>query len=79
MKVEIYGTPTCGYCVQSKNMCESYGVSHTYYDLIDTPAEKAKLEERLGNTVTTVPQIFIDGEYLPGGYSSLRTKLSNSG
>jgi len=78
MKVEIYGTPTCGYCVQSKNMCESYGVSHTYYDLIEDPSMKETLEERIGNIVKTVPQIFVDGTYLHGGYSALRDKIVNS-
>ena len=79
MKVEIFGTPTCGYCTQSVQMCESNGISYTYCDLIKDPTMKDTLEKRIGNVIKTVPQIFVDGDYLQGGYTALRDKLSNSG
>ena len=64
----IYGTPSCGYCIQSKKVLEAGGHDYSYVDLSDTtPGEQAKLMEIAGKPFRTVPQIF-QGETLIGGY-----------
>lgn len=72
MKIEIYTTPTCGYCTQSKALVSELG--HEYTEHTITAASRdillAELTTRMGRTPTSVPQIFIDDGYI-GGYLQL--------
>ena len=74
MKVEIYGAEWCTFCKQAAKLCEAKGVEYDYIDIDDT-ANRNSLEERLGSKVRAVPQIFIDGEYVPNGFTGLRAKI----
>lgn len=74
MKAEIYGTEWCAYCKRAISLCESRNIEYTYVDLDDS-SKQAELEQRIGSRVKTVPQIFLDGEYIPGGFTGLKEKL----
>ena len=76
MKAEIYGRQTCTYCNAAKDFLNVHGIKFEYYDIEKDPDQKAKMFERAPVGIKTVPQIFLDGEYV-GGYSDLREKLNN--
>jgi glutaredoxin len=80
----IYGTPSCGYCIQAKRVLENGGYDYAYVDLSETtPGEQAKLMEIAGKPFRTVPQIFKKGfgsdptklTYI-GGYTELQAYLN---
>ncbi|WP_118138079.1 glutaredoxin 3 [Oceanicella sp. SM1341] len=64
-QVEIYTTPTCGYCRMAKNLLTQKGVAYTEYDVAADPTLRPKMVERAGGS-RTVPQIFIDGTHVGG-------------
>ena len=64
-KVEIYTTPTCGYCAAAKRLLGQKGVSFTEIDVAAQPARRAEMTQR-ANGGRTVPQIFIDGQHIGG-------------
>lgn len=77
----IYGTLSCGYCTQAKQILEQEGMDYSYVDLTETtPGEQAKLMEIAGKPFRTVPQIFHKGfgnqlEYI-GGFTELKAHLN---
>lgn len=79
----IYGTESCGYCTQAKNLLEGSGDDYAYVDLTETtPGEQAKLMEIAGKPFRTVPQIFFKGfgnelKYI-GGFTDLKEHLKGS-
>lgn len=77
MKVEIYGAEWCTFCKQAVQLCESQSVEYDYID-IDETANLRNLEERIGNKVRTVPQIFMNGSLVSGGYTGLKQELLKS-
>jgi glutaredoxin len=74
MKVEIYGTASCTYCKQAVALCESNSIQYEYTD-VGTSTNLQSLTERLGVRPRTVPQIFKDGQHLPGGFMELKQEL----
>ncbi len=74
MTAEIYSTPACGQCVMAKNILKSKEIPFTEYT-VGKDVQKAELEERVGNPVRSVPQIFMDNEYV-GGLEQLRAKVA---
>jgi glutaredoxin len=77
MKVEIYGASWCTFCESAKKLCESNAVEYDYIDIDDT-ANMRSLEERVGSKVRSVPQIFKDGQLVPGGFTGLRQELAKN-
>ena len=77
MKVEIYGTRTCGYCLRAVSLCEEKSIEYNYID-VGNEAILQTLTERMGVRPRTVPQIFLNGTYLPGGFDGLRQELAKS-
>lgn len=77
MKIEIYGAEWCGYCKQAKTLCESKAVQYDYIDVDDT-TNLRELETRLGFKAKSVPQIFVNGALLAGGYTGLQRELANN-
>ena len=77
MKIEIYGADWCTFCKQAVNFCESNSLQYEYID-IDETANLRALEERMGSKVRSVPQIFLDGRLVPGGYTGLTAELAKS-
>lgn len=77
MKVEIYGATWCTFCKQAVTLCESKSVYYDYIDIDDT-INLRLLEARLGDKIKSVPQIFLDGQFIPGGFSGLKQELSKT-
>ncbi len=68
IKVQMYTTAWCGFCVRAKALLASRGIPYEEIDLGDDPAFRARLHELTGGW--TVPQITIDGRPI-GGYTEL--------
>lgn len=63
--VEIYTSPTCGYCHRAKMLLNQKGVSFTEIDVVANPDRRPEMTER-ANGGRTVPQIFIEGRHVGG-------------
>src|ERR1044072_3211792 len=68
MRIRMYTTKWCGYCVRAKALLDSRGLDYEEVDLGDDPGFRARLHELTGGW--TVPQIVI-GERPIGGYTEL--------
>jgi glutaredoxin 3 len=64
-RVEIYTTPTCGYCRAAKQLLSHKGVAYEETDVSRDPALREAMTERAGGRYT-VPQIFIGGQHVGG-------------
>ena len=65
VKVEIYTSPWCGYCARAKSLLAKKGVAFEEFDVTaDTALREVMVERAHGGT--TVPQIFIAGQYVGG-------------
>lgn len=63
--VEIYTTPTCGYCQAAKRLLGRKGVTFREIDVSNDPGLRAAMSARAGGR-RTVPQIFIGGDHVGG-------------
>jgi glutaredoxin 3 len=63
--IEIYTWTTCPFCRRAKALLESKNVEYTEYDITGDEEARAKMMERTGGP-KTVPQIFIDDQYIGG-------------
>ena len=68
-QIEIYTSPTCGYCHAAKRLLAQKGVSYTEIDVVAAPQRRAEMTQR-ANGGRTVPQIFI-GDTHVGGYDDM--------
>ena len=66
MKVEIYGASWCQPCKKTKQLCVEKGLDYTFNDVSAEPKYKAECEQRLGHTISTIPQVFVDGKHVGG-------------
>lgn len=64
-RVEIYSSMFCGYCARAKALLERKGVSYENIDVLEDTSRRDEMVARAGGR-TTVPQIFIDGDYIGG-------------
>jgi glutaredoxin 3 len=64
-RIEIYTTPTCGYCAAAKRLLATKGATYSEIDVSQDPALRATMVDRAGGR-RTVPQIFIDGRHIGG-------------
>jgi len=69
VKITMYTTPWCGYCVRAKALLDARRLPYTEIDLGGDPGFRQRLLDETGGW--TVPQIVIDGEPI-GGYTELR-------
>ena len=76
MKAEIFGATWCTYCTQAKKLCEANGIEYTYLDVED--GDNLQLLEGKIGKIKTVPQIFLDGKFIPGGFTGLKQELKKS-
>ena len=74
MTAQLYGTDWCGYCARAKSLLEKNGIEFEEH-LVDEDISLEALSEKIGKRVATVPQIFLEGEYI-GGYSELQARLT---
>lgn len=68
MKIEIYTTQVCPYCISAKRWLTQRGYTYTEIPL-DDPDTREKFKQE-NPSMRTVPQIFADGKHI-GGYSEL--------
>ncbi|TYB86404.1 glutaredoxin 3 [Oceaniovalibus sp. ACAM 378] len=67
--VEIYTSPTCGFCHAAKRLLTTKGAGFAEIDVSRDAAQKQAMMQR-ANGRRTVPQIFIDGQHV-GGFDEL--------
>lgn len=63
-RIEIYTTPFCGYCARAKGLLDRKGAAYEEMDVMMDEKKRAEMRERAKRT--TVPQIFINGQYIGG-------------
>jgi glutaredoxin 3 len=63
--VEIYTTPTCGYCQAAKRLLTLKGVEFSEINIAAHPDRRPEMERRAGGR-RTVPQIFIGDTHVGG-------------
>lgn len=64
-KVKIYTTSTCPYCIKAKKLLEYKKIPYEEISLEDNyETAMTTLSQKTG--FETVPQIFIDGEFIGG-------------
>ena len=68
VRIEIYTTRWCGYCVRAKALLDGKGLEYEEIRLDDDPSFRSRLLDLTGGW--TVPQILIDGKPI-GGYTEL--------
>jgi glutaredoxin len=73
MTAKVYGSPWCGYCRRAKSLLTAKGVEYEEI-LVGEEISREELSRKIGRPALTVPQIFLDGEYI-GGYTELADKL----
>lgn len=64
-KIEIYTSPTCGYCHAAKRLLTKKGVTFEETDVARHPEKRAEMMTRAKGG-RTVPQIFINGTHIGG-------------
>jgi len=74
----IFGKDNCPYCVRAKEDMDRLGIEYTYHDVVKNPGAMYEMLARVKpivgpKTPVTVPQIWVDGEYI-GGSNELRAK-----
>ena len=67
----VFGKETCPHCVRAKGYLDDAGIPYTYHDVVKEPRGLyemlARVKPIIGpKTPVTVPQIWIDGEYVGG-------------
>lgn len=75
MQVEIYGKQNCSFCNAAKELLTEKAIPFDYLDIEKDPKNRADMFTRAPEGIRSVPQIFVDGEYV-GGYTDLRAKLN---
>ncbi|MEE9444589.1 MAG: glutaredoxin 3 [Cocleimonas sp.] len=75
VKVEIYATSYCKYCVDAREFLQEKEIEYEEFLLDLMPLEKDAMIERCGQK--SVPQIFINDKHI-GGLSNLR-ELDSTG
>ena len=65
MKIELYVTRTCPYCVKAKALLKEKGVAWEEHDITGNEPLIEEMVQRAGGR-TTVPQIFINDHHVGG-------------
>ena len=68
----VYGKANCQGCDQAKALLESKGLGYEYVDVMKTPSAQTLFREE---GFRSVPQIFLNGEHIEGGFEGLKKKL----
>jgi glutaredoxin 3 len=69
----VWSKDGCAHCVQAKALLESNGIAYEERNITGGTWTREQLFEAVP-TAKTMPQIFLDGEYV-GSYTELRNKL----
>ncbi len=67
----VFGKATCPHCVRAKEALDSDNINYTYHDVVREPRALYEMLARVKpivgpKTPITVPQIWIDGDYVGG-------------
>lgn len=73
--VEIYTSPTCGFCIAAKKLLDDKQIAFNETDVANNQALRNELIEKTGHR--TVPIIFVKGQFV-GGYDDLHA-INQSG
>lgn len=68
VKVEIYSTALCPYCLRAISLLESKAVEYIEYNVDRDPGLRDEMERR--SQRTSVPQIFISDRHI-GGFDDM--------
>jgi glutaredoxin len=76
MLFKVYGKPNCGYCKKAVKLLAENNIPYQYYTVgkssdEDAHITKEELEDMIGMSVTTVPQIVLGNHKYIGGYEQL--------
>ena len=77
MKATIYTKNNCTFCVQAKTLMKIRGIDYEELNMQTQPTMRSELMEKceaINVIPRTVPQIWIDDEYV-GGFQELKNKL----
>jgi glutaredoxin len=67
MTAEIYTKPNCPHCVKAKFIFEQRGIAYTEISAVTHRDQLfERVEEATGGPPKTVPQIWLDDEYIGG-------------
>lgn len=72
MKAIVWSKDQCAFCEQAKNLLEARGIEYEVRNIQHEWTREQLLEAV--PTARTVPQIFLDEEYV-GGFNELRKRL----
>lgn len=72
MKAIVWSKDACPFCVQAKALLDSRGIEYEERNVSQNWSKEQLLEAV--PTARTLPQIFLDGEYV-GGFQELRKQL----
>lgn len=75
-EVVIHGTKGCSYCDMAKQVCENHSIPYVYIDLEEHPDAMGILIDLIG-PFRTVPQIFVDEEYV-GGFEEFKKVVNGN-
>jgi glutaredoxin len=78
----LFGKPNCPYCKRAKSEMDASGRTYDYHDVVAAPRAMyemlARVKPLVGpKTPITMPQIWLDGEYV-GGAEQLSKYLQSS-
>ncbi len=62
--IEIYTKSWCPFCHRAKTLLDEKGLDYVEYDVTDNPELEAEMRRRTQQT--SVPQIYIHGDFLGG-------------
>ena len=65
VRIEIYTSPTCGYCSRAKRLLEKKNAPFSEIDISRDDDKRNEMVER-ANGRRTVPQIFINDRHVGG-------------
>ena len=75
MKAIVWSKDQCAFCEQAKGLLEMKGIAYEVRNIQHEWTREQLLEAV--PTARTVPQIFLDEEYV-GGFNELRKKLNEN-
>lgn len=75
----LFGKAGCPFCQRAKDALQNANIEYTYHDVVEQPRALYEMLARVkpligAKTPVTVPQIWINGEYV-GGYQQLTEQL----
>ena len=70
MKAIVYGTSKCSWCDKVANMLDNSEIEVEKIDVSESKENLKSMKGAAGKSVTTVPQVIIDGKFV-GGYTEV--------